>query len=63
MDPIKFTKIRNVKTPTRGTPRSAGIDFYVLGESIELTKYILRDSLCHVDCEGGLVHLATQLGT
>lgn len=29
MDPIKFTKIRNVKTPTRGTPRSAGIDFYV----------------------------------
>ena len=29
MDPIKFTKIRIVKTPTRGTPRSAGIDFYV----------------------------------
>lgn len=26
---MKIAKIRNVKTPTRGTPGSAGIDFYV----------------------------------
>jgi dUTP pyrophosphatase len=26
---MKITKIRDVKTPTRGTPGSAGIDFYV----------------------------------
>lgn len=26
---VKFKKIRDVKTPTRGTPLSAGIDFYV----------------------------------
>ena len=26
---MKFTKIRDVKTPTRGTPGSAGIDFYI----------------------------------
>ena len=26
---MKITKIREVKTPTRGTPESAGIDFYV----------------------------------
>lgn len=26
---MKITKIRKVKTPTRGTPGSAGIDFYV----------------------------------
>lgn len=39
------------------------VDDYVLGESIELTKFILRDSLCHVDCEGGLVHLAHQFDT
>lgn len=26
---MKIFKIRNVKTPTRGTPGSAGIDFYV----------------------------------
>ena len=26
---MKISKIRNVKTPTRGTTGSAGIDFYV----------------------------------
>ena len=27
--PLKITKVRDVKTPTRGTSGSAGIDFYV----------------------------------
>lgn len=40
-----------------------GADTYILGESLELTKWILKNSECHIDCEGGLVHLATQLGT
>ena len=26
---MKISKVRDVKTPTRGTPGSAGIDFYV----------------------------------
>jgi len=26
---MEFTKIRNVKTPTRGTSKSSGIDFYI----------------------------------
>ena len=26
---MKISKVRNVKTPTRGTEGSAGIDFYV----------------------------------
>jgi len=26
---IQFTKVRNVKSPNRGTPQSAGIDFFV----------------------------------
>ena len=26
---IKFSKVREVKTPTRGTPGSAGLDFYI----------------------------------
>lgn len=38
-------------------------DKYILGESLESTKWILKNSLCHIDCEGGLVHLATQLKT
>lgn len=43
--------------------RIKGADIYMLGKSIELTKWILLNSRCHVDCEGGLVHLATQLNT
>tara|TARA_R110000851_G_scaffold25240_14_gene72942 strand:- start:635 stop:1078 length:444 start_codon:yes stop_codon:yes gene_type:complete len=38
---MKITKIRNVKTPTRGTSGSAGIDFYVPED--------YPDSLCEVD--------------
>jgi dUTP pyrophosphatase len=26
---VKISKVRKVKTPTRGTPQSAGLDFYV----------------------------------
>lgn len=59
----RFENVNVIQLGGADAEKLAGIDFYVLGESIELTKYILRDSLCHVDCEGGLVHLATQLGT
>lgn len=38
-------------------------DRRLLTYDLELTKYILANSLLHVGCEGGLVHLATQLGT
>lgn len=38
-------------------------DRHLLTDDLELTKYILANSLLHVGCEGGLVHLATQLGT
>ena len=38
-------------------------DRYFLGVDLELTKYILANSLLHVGCEGGLIHLATALET
>lgn len=38
-------------------------DRYLLGLNMELIKYVLKDSFLHIDCEGGLVHLATALGT
>ena len=40
-----------------------GGDKYILGESFELVTHVLQNSMLHVDIEGGLVHLATQLGT
>ena len=39
------------------------IDFHMMGQSIELAKWILKNSVLHIDIEGGLVHLATQLDT
>ncbi len=38
---MKIAKVRNVKTPTRGTQGSAGIDFYVPND--------YPDSLCRVE--------------
>ena len=36
---------------------------HYLGIDLRLVEYILAHSLLHVDIEGGLVHLASQLGT
>ena len=38
-------------------------DFHLLDADMELVKHVLKNSLLHVDCESGLVHLASQLGT
>lgn len=38
-------------------------DRHFLGCHLELTKYILANSLLNVGCEGGLTHLATAMGT
>lgn len=40
-----------------------GADRYVFGEKLGVVRHILEKAICHIDCEGGLVHLATQLGT
>lgn len=40
-----------------------GADRYALDLDIEVTKYVLKNALLYVGTEGGLVHLATQLGT
>ncbi len=40
-----------------------GADKSIFGESINVVEHILIHSLFHLDIEGGLVHLASQLGT
>lgn len=55
--------IKVIQLGSQDAKKIRGCDDYILGESIELTKWILKDSLCHIDCEGGLVHLAHQVGT
>ena len=42
---MKIAKVRNVKTPERGTPKSAGIDFFVPNDFVEQVLTPQRDIL------------------
>ena len=59
----KYKDIKIVQLGAIDGIKLKNIDYYVMGESLELTKWILKNSILHIDIEGGLVHLATQLGT
>lgn len=58
-----FPDIKIVQVGGKKNTKIRGADLYVFGENLEVTKWILKESLLHVDCEGGLTHLATQLST
>lgn len=59
----KFPTIEIVQIDAGDVKRVTGADRYVMGENLEVAKFVLKNALCHIDCEGGLVHMATQLGT
>lgn len=42
---LMFSKIRDVKSPSRGTSGSAGIDFYVPANSVEFRSAIISKNL------------------
>lgn len=59
----KYPQITVIQLGGISAAKIEGVNMYVLGQEIELVEYILKNSILHVDIEGGLVHLATQLGT
>lgn len=59
----KYPHIKVVQLGVKDAAKVEGVDKYILGESLELVKYVLKNSMVHLDSEGGLVHLATNLGT
>lgn len=59
----KYPKYEIVQLGGKDTEQIEGVDRYIKGQNFELVKYILKGSTLHFDCEGGLVHLATALGT
>ena len=59
----RFPQIEIVQCGGREDMKIENADRHFLNVDLELTKYILANSLLHVGCEGGLVHLATQLET
>lgn len=60
---FNFPGIKVVQVGTISSPKILNMDYYILGESLELVKYVLKGAELHIDCEGALVHVATQLGT
>ena len=59
----KYPFIKVIQLGTENAFKIMAADQFILGESLELSKYVLKNALFHLDIEGGLVHLATQLGT
>lgn len=59
----KYPAYKLVQVGAKDNTKIAGVDYYAIGFDLEVSKYILKYSTLHIDCEGGLVHLATQLGT
>ena len=59
----RFPNVEIVQCGGANDVKVENADRHCLGVDLELTKYILANSLLHVGCEGGLVHLATYLGT
>ena len=52
-----------VQTGVKNSLELDGADRYAFDCRLEETAILLKNSLLHVDCEGGLVHLASQLST
>lgn len=59
----RYPRIQTVQLGAKDSERLAGADQYLLGTDFRMSLYLLKYSLLHVDIEGGLVHIATQLGT
>lgn len=58
-----FTKVAVVQMGGGDAFLFENADRHVLNAPLEVVKHVLKNSLLHIDCEGGLVHLATQFRT
>ncbi|MBO4779528.1 MAG: hypothetical protein J5497_02705 [Selenomonadaceae bacterium] len=58
-----FPALKVIQVGGRDELEIPNVDEKFLGVDLELTKYILANSLLNVGCEGGLIHLATALKT
>ena len=59
----KYPTLQIIQIGRGNSPRLKLTDCFLQDIHIEVIKYVLRDALLHIDSEGGMVHLATQLGT
>ena len=58
-----YPYIKVVQLGNAEADKIIGADIYILGEKLEIVASVLKHAIFHLDIEGGLVHMATQLGT
>lgn len=58
-----FPHIGVVQLGGKDAVKIKGCDAYMFGRDFALVGHVLKNSLFHIDIEGGLVHIASQLGT
>ena len=59
----KYPNTSIIQLGGKNAYRLKGADQFVLGEDFRFVLHTLKNSLLHIDIEGGLVHIASQLGT
>ncbi len=59
----KYPDFLVVQTGVRDSMKIPGADRYAFECKLDETAIILKYSTCHIDSEGGLVHMASQLST
>ena len=58
-----YPEISVVQLGEKNSYHLCGADRYILGKPLGVVAHVLNNSLLHIDIDGGLVHMATQLGT
>lgn len=59
----RYPDLEIIQVGAADSEKIEGADRYIFGQNLEIVKHILKNAMLHFDCEGGLVHLATNLGT
>ena len=59
----KYPEVKVVQLATNKEPSIPGIDVCVRDATLEDVKVVLKSAVAHVSSEGGIAHLATQVGT
>ena len=59
----KYPNVEVIQVGAVSSVKIASADRFVLGEDLSMVAHILNNAIFHLDIEGGLVHIASQLGT
>lgn len=58
-----YPDLQVVQVGMAGAEKLQGADACLFGRSFDSLAYVLKNAVLHLDIEGGLVHMASQLGT